>query len=101
MPVKSYNEIARKKLSEEQIQANRDWARQEILEMNLKELRCAFGKTQAEVSSLADMNQADLSKMERREDHLLSTLRRYVEALGGEIEITAKFHDKKVKLVGV
>ncbi|MEE9263533.1 MAG: type II toxin-antitoxin system RelE/ParE family toxin [Vicinamibacteria bacterium] len=37
----------------------------------------------------------------RRENHLVSTLRRYVEALGGELEIVASFGDKRVRLQGI
>jgi DNA-binding XRE family transcriptional regulator len=101
MKVHRWKDVVKDKLSEEQIQANRQWARQEILEMNLRELRKAAGKTQAQVSEAAEISQAELSKAERREDHLLSTLRRYVEALGGELEVYARFGDKTIRLTGV
>ena len=45
--------------------------------------------------------QSEVSKAERRDDHLLSTLRRYIEALGGELEVVARFGDKSVRLKGV
>jgi hypothetical protein len=44
------------------------------------------------------MDQSELSKAERRADHRLSTLRRYVEALGGELEVFARFGSKRVRL---
>jgi hypothetical protein len=47
------------------------------------------------------MGQPELSRVERREDHRLSTLRRYVHALGGEIEVIARFGKKKVRLMAV
>jgi transcriptional regulator with XRE-family HTH domain len=48
--------------------------RRELLAMDLRELRQEAGKTQAEVAGIAEMTQAELSKFERRDDHLISTL---------------------------
>ena len=62
------------------------------------ELRKALGLTQEEAASGSDMTQSELSRLERRDDHLVSTLRRYVEGLGGELEITAVVGDKRVRL---
>ena len=45
--------------------------RRELLAMDLRELRKEAGKTQAEVAEIAEMTQAELSKLERRDDHLL------------------------------
>ena len=75
--------------------------RRELLAMELRELRQEAGKTQAEVADIAEMTQAELSKIERREDHLISTLRRYVTALGGELEVVAGFDNKRIALKGV
>ncbi len=73
----------------------------EILEMNLREVRQFAGKTQEELAAATKMQQPELSRVERRDDHLLSTLRRYVEALGGELEVTARFDGRAVRLRGV
>ncbi|HET9553939.1 MAG TPA: XRE family transcriptional regulator [Anaeromyxobacteraceae bacterium] len=54
-------------------------AERELLEMNLRELRQAAGETQEQPAKEARMKQSELSRAERRDDHLLSTLRRYVE----------------------
>jgi len=75
--------------------------REELLDMDLREMRKLVGKTQQEVARLARMAQSELSKTERREDHRLSTVRRYVEALGGELEVIANFGDKRIRLHGV
>jgi transcriptional regulator with XRE-family HTH domain len=75
--------------------------RRELLAMELRELRQEAGKTQAEVAEVAEMTQAELSKLERRDDHLISTLRRYVTALGGELEVVAVFDNKRIALKGV
>jgi hypothetical protein len=75
---------------------------QELLELNLRSLRETIGKTQEELAAVAEMTQPQLSKAERREDHLVSTLRRIVQALGGNLEVYATFdHGRRVKLTGV
>jgi predicted transcriptional regulator len=67
-------------------------------ERTLKALRQDLALTQAQVSQAAAMTQSELSRLEGREDHLTSTLRRYVEALGGKLEVTAVFGKRRVKL---
>src|SRR5882724_5921537 len=70
----------------------------QVDELTLKGMRQELELTQNEVSRSADMTQSELSRLEGRTDHLTSTLRRYVEALGGKLEITAVFGDRRVKL---
>ena len=82
-------------------EANKRWVEEEILEMNLQALRELLGKTQEELTQLAETAQSELSRAERRDDHLVSTLRRYVEALGGELEVVASFGKKRIRLQGV
>jgi predicted transcriptional regulator len=71
---------------------------QAVEERTLKALRQELTLTQAQVSQAAAMTQSELSRLEGREDHLTSTLRRYVEALGGKLEISAVFGKRRVKL---
>ena len=66
--------------------------------ITLRELRELAGKTQIDAAELAKMTQAELSRFERRDDRRLSTLRRYIEALGGEVEIVATFGNKRLVL---
>jgi transcriptional regulator with XRE-family HTH domain len=73
----------------------------EILEENLKGVRALTGKTQADIAAALELHQGRVSDFENREDHLLSTLRRYIEALGGELEVRAVFGDKTVRLKDV
>ena len=70
----------------------------EVVELNLRAVRELVGKTQVEAAGAADMSQSDWSKAERRNDLLLSTLRRHIKALGGDVEIDAVFGDKRVRL---
>jgi predicted transcriptional regulator len=71
-------------------------ALQEVVGMDLRELRRSLGKTQLEMAEATGLTQPELSRMERRLDYRLSTLRRYVEALGGHLEVTAVVGDKRV-----
>jgi len=65
------------------------------IEMSLRGIRESVGKTQVELASLVDMTQSELSRMERREDHRLSTLRRYANALGGEVKVIIEVRGKR------
>ena len=76
-------------------------ARSEIRELTLKELRKDLDITQAQLAHAADMTQSELSRLESRDDHRVSTLRHYVEALGGQLEIVAVFGGRRVKLTEV
>ncbi|MER9025610.1 helix-turn-helix domain-containing protein [Mesorhizobium sp. M0815] len=62
--------------------------RQEI--EGLRELRRIAGKAQAEVAAALNIKQPSVSKIEKQADMYLSTLRGYVEAVGGELELTVK-----------
>lgn len=55
--------------------------------MSLRDVRRDLGRTQVQVAKEAGMSQGDLSRLERRSDHLLSTLERYAEALGGQLDV--------------
>jgi len=55
--------------------------------LDLGSLRTALGKTQMEVARRAVMDQADVSKLESRNDMRVSTLARYAGALGGKLEV--------------
>lgn len=67
-------------------------------EMPLYELRQARQLSQEQLARELHVRQANVSKIERRTDVYISTLRSYVEAMGGELEITAKFPQGAVKI---
>lgn len=98
MKLHKWKDIREKKLSPERLRRVDEQVEQELLEMDLRALREAVGLTQEELARRVEVTQSQLSKLERREDHRLSTLRRYVEALGGEIEIIAVIDGKKIRL---
>ena len=64
----------------------------------LKVLRQEFEVSQEKLAELMGIRQASLSKIENQDDMRLSTLRKYIEALGGELEIRAHFRDRDVSL---
>ena len=69
-----------------------------VADLALAELRRNFGVTQEQLAGLLDIRQAAISKIERRDDVLLSTLTAYVRALGGELEIMARFGNHALPL---
>jgi predicted XRE-type DNA-binding protein len=60
----------------------------------LRELRQIAGKAQAEVASALNITQPSVSKIEKQTDMHFSTLRNYVEAIGGELELTVKLPER-------
>ncbi len=56
----------------------------------LRELRQIAGKGQADIASALNIKQPSVSKIEKQTDMYLSTLRSYVEAIGGQLELTVK-----------
>jgi len=69
-----------------------------LLEMQLQELRKSLDVTQVEIAKAMNVEQAAISKLERREDMYLSTLRDYVQALGGELKLVASFPEAEIQL---
>lgn len=84
-------ETLKKRMSRE-AQARVDaQVREDLASMPLAEVRKAIGLTQAQLAETLDMGQGGVSKIENAADMYLSTLRRFVEALGGQLVITATF----------
>jgi DNA-binding transcriptional ArsR family regulator len=63
-------------------------------EMSLQDLRKAIGKTQTAVAKRLKVGQEAVSKIETRSDMYISTLRGFVKAMGGELELIAQFPDR-------
>jgi hypothetical protein len=95
---KTWQALKRSRLSTETRARVQSRVTNALAERTLKALRQELALTQAQVSQAADMTQSELSRVEGREDHLTSTLRRYVEALGGKLEVSAVFGRRRVKL---
>ncbi len=69
--------------------------------MNLQQLREHVRKTQGDVARRAAVTQPQLSRIEGRRDHLVSTLRKYVRALGGDIRVVAEIGVEHIVLLDV
>jgi len=98
MPYHRWKDLRARKASPEQLAEIDAAVLAELIEMDLRAIREALGITQTELAERLAKTQAEISRTESRSDHLLSTLRRYVEALGGELELIARFDDKAVRL---
>lgn len=61
---------------------------------SLKDLRQAVEKTQVDLAQALGVGQDSISRLEQRSDMLLSTLRRYIEGMGGTLELVAQFPNR-------
>ena len=69
-----------------------------LARMTLDELRKNRKVTQGKVAAAMQINQSEVSRIEKRKEVKLGTLRDYVSALGGYLEIRAVFPEKKIEL---
>jgi predicted XRE-type DNA-binding protein len=94
---KSFRSL-RNKMSPE-AQATAEQKTQAMLKgLPLQELRQARRFSQEQFAIILQVKQASISKLERRADMYISTLRQFIEAMGGELEILAKFPDGVVRI---
>jgi len=95
MPTKPWRQIReeRSKLTPAQRAEVDAEVHADVARMRLPELRRARQLSQVTLADLLDMSQGDVSKLERRTDTYVRTLRRYIEAAGGSLHIIAKFPD--------
>ena len=98
MPGTKKWETLRSKMSPEQRERSQRLARRMLEEMPLHELRRARQLTQEELAEALGMDQGNISKLERRTDMYISTLRAHIRAMGGELEIVARFPDGDVRI---
>ncbi|MDR1178273.1 MAG: helix-turn-helix domain-containing protein, partial [Spirochaetaceae bacterium] len=69
-----------------------------LKELPLDELRNARGLSQKMLAEALGIQQPAVAKMEKRTDMYISTLRSHIEAMGGQLEITARFPEGSVKI---
>ena len=69
-----------------------------LVEMPLHELRCARDLTQRDLADKLKVNQPAVSKLEQRADVYVSSLRSYIEAVGGRLKIVAEFPEGAVTI---
>lgn len=88
----------RAKMSPDRQAKNAEATRTMLQDLNLQELRLARQQSQESLARELKVGQPAVAKLERRADMYVSNLRRYVEALGGSLEITARFPDGAVNI---
>jgi transcriptional regulator with XRE-family HTH domain len=94
---KKFSELEKKMIPD--ALARSDKRHKELLrEMPLQELRHARKLTQVQIAEMMHMSQAAISKIESNTDMYLSTLKNFVEAMGGDLDIRAVFPDGEIKI---
>jgi len=94
---KSFKQL-RDKMSPESQKRAEAKAQQLLAQMPLSELQRARSLSQENMAETLLMKQASISKMERRTDIYISTLRSYIEAMGGQLDIIARFPAGEIKI---
>jgi DNA-binding XRE family transcriptional regulator len=92
---KNFEELRKKMSPERRARIEKETARM-IEEMPLQQLRAARELTQQQMATLLEVNQSEISKLEKRADMYLSTLASYVQAMGGKLELRAVFPEGPV-----
>jgi transcriptional regulator with XRE-family HTH domain len=95
---KSFDELVKRTTTKKTRAKAAGRAQQLLGELLLGEVRQLTGKSQQEVADTLGMKQPSLSKLEKQADMQISTLRKIVKALGGELEVLARFATGTVKL---
>jgi transcriptional regulator with XRE-family HTH domain len=94
---KKFDEL-RQRMSPEARKRADELTAQLMAELPLQELRQARSLTQEQLARALGINQAAISKLERRADMYLSTLKSYINAMGGELRLIAAFPDGCVSI---
>jgi len=94
---KKFRDLRAKMSPEAQARA-RAKAQALLAEMPLAELRQARQLSQEQLAAELDVRQPAVAKMEKKADMYISTLRRFIEAMGGQLVISAHFPDGDVKI---
>jgi predicted transcriptional regulator len=95
---KSFDDLVRRTTTKK-TRAKASRRAQELLgELLLSEVRQLAGKSQQEIAEKLGMKQPSLSKLEKQADMQVSTLQKIVKALGGELEVLARFPKGTVKI---
>ena len=94
---RKFKELEAKMSAESVARSDEIYARLKA-EMALEELRGALRMTQQQLAQTLNVDQSAISKLERRTDMYVSTLERFIEAMGGRLEIRAVFPEGSVRI---
>ena len=98
MTAKKFRDLTERTMSTESRARAVTRTRAMLAEMPLHELRRARELSQAQLAEQLETTQPEVSKIERRTDMYVSTLRNFIQAMGGELEIVARFPDGAVQI---
>ena len=94
---KQFKELRKKMSAEAQAEVHQR-ALEMLQQLALAELRQAQHLSQEELAKVLNIQQPAVAKIEKKVDMHISTLKRFIEALGGELEIKALFPDREVRI---
>lgn len=102
MKIRRFAELA-EKITTDETRRGRVAAHKQVLlqELCLAELRRARQLSQADLARTLNTTQSGVSRLEHQADLYLSTLRKYVEALGGQLEVQAIFPDGRCSIISL
>jgi transcriptional regulator with XRE-family HTH domain len=95
---KSFDELANRVMSAKSRARAARRTKEFLAEMLLSEIRKMAGKSQGELARILGIKQPSLSKLERQDDMQISTLKKIIESLGGEVHIIARFPTAKMRI---
>jgi transcriptional regulator with XRE-family HTH domain len=95
---KSFDALVRRTTTKKTRQRAARRTEELLQELLLSEIRELVGKSQQQVASSIGIKQPSLSKLEKQSDMQISTLQRIVNALGGKLEVIARFPNRAVKI---
>ena len=98
MPTKPWSQIKKQTMTVSQRNRAHKMAERDMAQIELRQLREALEITQVELAKRLKVTQVAISKLESRPDLRFSTLREYIRALGGQMEIRVKVGDRTVTL---
>lgn len=90
--------MLREGLSAEALDKSRAKSAAMLTEMPLHELRRARGLSQQTIAAALHIQQPAVAKLEKRADMYVSTLRNHIRAMGGELEVIARFPDGDIRI---
>jgi plasmid maintenance system antidote protein VapI len=95
---KSFDELVKRTTTQKTRRRAAERTQELLGELLLSEIRELAGKSQSQVADVLGIKQPSLSKLEKQSDMQISTLRRIVNALGGELEVIARFPKGTVRI---
>ena len=94
---KKFSEL-KSKMSSEALQKANNMTQQFLADLPLQELRQARHLSQENIAQIMHQKQASISKLEKRTDMYIKTLRSYINAMGGQLDIIARFPEGDVRI---